>query len=67
VRKPAKSSCDWTSREADTTEHEATIKNAATLVAAPAEVDQKSISELIRFFKLLDKWDREVGRHAKVM
>ncbi len=37
-----------------------TIKNAPALAVASAEMDQKSISELIRFFKLLDKWDHEV-------
>jgi hypothetical protein len=59
VRNPAKSSGDLTGREAGTTAHDGAIKTAAALVA-PAEMDQKSISELIRFFKLLDKWDREV-------
>jgi hypothetical protein len=42
------------------TAHDGTTMNAAALVVAPAEMDQKSISELISFFKLLDKWDREV-------
>ena len=60
MRKPAKSSCDLTGLQDQTTAHEGTITNAAALVVAPAEMDQKSISELIRFFKLLDKWDREV-------
>jgi hypothetical protein len=56
-----------TTQQADTTAHDGTRKNTAALIVAPAEIDQKSISELIRFFKLLDKWDREVGRHAKDM
>jgi hypothetical protein len=42
-------------------------KNAATPAGESGEIDQKSISGRIRFFKLLDRWDREVGRHAKVM
>jgi len=59
VRKPAKSSCDLTGSLDQTTAHEGAIKSAEATLAAP-ETDQKSISELIRFFKLLDKWDREV-------
>jgi hypothetical protein len=59
VRKPAKSSRDLTGLQDQTTAHESTIKNAAATLVAP-EMDQKSISELIRFFKLLDKWDHEV-------
>ena len=59
MRKPAKSSCDSTGRQADKTAHDGAIENAAATLVAP-EMDQKSISELIRFFKLLDKWDREV-------
>ena len=59
MRKPAKSSCDLTGSSDQPIAHESTIKNAAAILLAP-EMDQKSISELIRFFKLLDKWDREV-------
>jgi hypothetical protein len=60
VRKAAKSSCDLTGSEDHTTAHDGTTRDAPALVVAPAEMDQKSISELIRFFKLLDKWDHEV-------
>jgi len=59
VRKPAKSSRDLTGSQGQTTAHESTTKNAAATLVAP-EMDQKSISELISFFKLLDKWYREV-------
>jgi hypothetical protein len=45
MRKPAKSSCDLTGPQDHTTGHEGTIKSAATLVATPAEIHQKSISE----------------------
>jgi hypothetical protein len=27
--------------------------------------DEGAIADFVTFFKLLDKWDREVGRHAK--
>jgi len=67
VRKPAKSSCDLTGETKGTTAHEGKTKNATGPVVAPVEMDQKSISELIRFFRLLDRWDREGRDHAKVM
>ena len=60
MRKPAKSSCDVTGSQDHTTAHEGTVQRAAAEVVAPVEMDQKSISELIKFFKLLDKWEREV-------
>ena len=31
------------------------------------ELDDFDISILVRFFKLLDRWDREVERNAEVM
>jgi hypothetical protein len=32
-----------------------------------SKLDENSISMLIWFFELLDKWDREVRNHAKVV
>ena len=60
MRKPAKSSCDVAGSHDQTTANQCAIKNAVTVAVESAEMDQKSISELIRFFKLLDKWDHEV-------
>jgi len=31
------------------------------------ELDDSAVSMLLSFFKLLDRWDREVERNAKVM
>ena len=31
------------------------------------QIDDKSLAELIRFFKLLDKWDKEGNNNAKVV
>jgi hypothetical protein len=43
------------------------LRSQKTLDEGPHLADEAAITELIAFFKLLDKWDREVSRHAKVM
>lgn len=35
--------------------------------ARDGELDNESIAELIRFFKLLDQWEREARENAEIM
>jgi hypothetical protein len=35
--------------------------------APEGRLDPESIAALIRFFKLLDQWDREAGHNAEIM
>jgi len=46
------------------------LLNAAQIEAATQKefsIDRGDLSKIISFFKLLDKWDREVSRHGKVV
>jgi len=42
-------------------------RSEETLDEGPPFIDEAEIADFIAFFRLLDRWDREVGRHAKVM
>ena len=42
-------------------------RSEETLDEGPPFIDEAEIADFIAFFRLLDKWDREVGRHAKVV
>ncbi len=42
-------------------------RSQKSLDEGPHLADEAAITKLIAFFKLLDKWDREVSRYAKVM
>ncbi len=46
---------------ASATRSEETLDEGAPLI------DEIAIADFIAFFRLLDKWDREVSHHAKVV
>jgi hypothetical protein len=58
---------DLTGRQADTAANGSTKENTSAPVGEHGQIDQESISELIRFFKLLDKWEREARSNAEIM
>jgi len=41
--------------------------NCASSELQEQKLDEKSLSILIGFFRLLDKWDREINNDAKIM